>query len=462
MLNKRILTLVFVVAFVTLLVGCLPTTNHTPIITSDPVKTADVGVAYTYNVNATDPDEDTLTYSLVTKPTGMSISSTTGLINWIPTAEGNYAVVVKVSDGTLDITQSFTIVVSGEEEPGVTPPKKYTITATAGDGGSISPSGAVKVIKGSNKTFTITSTVFYRLLDVFVDGGSVGAISPYTFTNVTAVHTIHADFILIGKVYNQNQGEHYNEIQLAVNDANSGDTILVMEGTYSELVVVDRSLTILGANAGVCAGVNPGNRGAESIVNAFEISVDDVVIDGFQINGDNTGAGFNAIYLLGGTSGHIISNNILPGLGGQIPTNARGIEFGQQISNTTVICNEIYGWNSGNYINPSDDLLFQYNNFHHNNVGIGSDGLNDVSILNNNFSYNFVEGFGSSNVGNNVIANFNNFITNSVGVNWYSGNKIDAKANWWNHVSGPSGAGPGTGDAISTNVDYIPWSMSSN
>lgn len=107
--NTRILILVFVVAFVTLLVGCYP--SHEPIITSDPVKTADVGVAYTYNVNATDPDGDTLTYSLTTKPDGMDINSATGLIKWTPTAEGNYAVVVKVSDGVFDITQSFTITV---------------------------------------------------------------------------------------------------------------------------------------------------------------------------------------------------------------------------------------------------------------------------------------------------------------------------------------------------------------
>ena len=115
MTNKKILTLVFVVAFLTLLVGCFP--SHTPVITSVPVTTATVGETYTYDVNATDPDADELTYSLDIKPPGMTINSATGLIKWTPTAEGDYPVVVKASDGTLDITQSFTIVVS--ESPAV-------------------------------------------------------------------------------------------------------------------------------------------------------------------------------------------------------------------------------------------------------------------------------------------------------------------------------------------------------
>ena len=110
MLNKRILVLIFVVAFT--FGGCLPIPtppNEAPIITSTPITTATVGVLYTYNVNATDPDGDTLAYSLVVKPSGMTINSATGLIKWTPTAKGDYPVTVKVSDGTLSINQNFTI-----------------------------------------------------------------------------------------------------------------------------------------------------------------------------------------------------------------------------------------------------------------------------------------------------------------------------------------------------------------
>ncbi len=70
----------------------------------------------------------------------------------------------------------------------------YTITATAGTGGSISPSGSVSVNSGSNQTFTITPNSGYAISSVTVDGKSVGKVGSYTFSNVTAKHTIKASF----------------------------------------------------------------------------------------------------------------------------------------------------------------------------------------------------------------------------------------------------------------------------
>lgn len=66
----------------------------------------------------------------------------------------------------------------------------YTITASAGTNGSITPSGAVSVNSGSSQTFTITPNTGYHVADVLVDGVSQGAITTYTFNNVTANHTI--------------------------------------------------------------------------------------------------------------------------------------------------------------------------------------------------------------------------------------------------------------------------------
>jgi len=70
----------------------------------------------------------------------------------------------------------------------------YTIVSSAGDGGSISPSGSITVNSGADQTFTITPNTGYKIKDVLVDGISVGAVSTYTFTNVTADHTIEAVF----------------------------------------------------------------------------------------------------------------------------------------------------------------------------------------------------------------------------------------------------------------------------
>jgi hypothetical protein len=73
----------------------------------------------------------------------------------------------------------------------------FTITASAATGGTISPSGAVTVTYGGNKTFNITPSTGYRISDVKIDNSSVGAVSTYTFTNVTGAHTISATFVLL-------------------------------------------------------------------------------------------------------------------------------------------------------------------------------------------------------------------------------------------------------------------------
>ena len=70
----------------------------------------------------------------------------------------------------------------------------HTITASAGANGTISPLGAVSVDNGSNQPFTITPDTGYQVADVVVDGTSVGAVTSYSFNNVTAEHTIAASF----------------------------------------------------------------------------------------------------------------------------------------------------------------------------------------------------------------------------------------------------------------------------
>ena len=69
-----------------------------------------------------------------------------------------------------------------------------TITASAGTGGTITPSGSVTVSDGADQSFVITPASGYLVRDVLVDGASVGAVSSYTFTNVTDNHTIAATF----------------------------------------------------------------------------------------------------------------------------------------------------------------------------------------------------------------------------------------------------------------------------
>ncbi len=72
----------------------------------------------------------------------------------------------------------------------------YAITATAGPNGSIDPSGTTEVAHGGSQTYTIAPDPGYGIAQVLVDGVSVGAVSTYTFTNVSANHTISAVFAI--------------------------------------------------------------------------------------------------------------------------------------------------------------------------------------------------------------------------------------------------------------------------
>jgi hypothetical protein len=83
---------------------------------------------------------------------------------------------------------------TGDYSLGVQCAISYTITATAQYGGSISPSGTIIVNEGGNQTFMIVPNSGNNVLEVLVDGASVGAVNTYTFSNVVSDHTIVATF----------------------------------------------------------------------------------------------------------------------------------------------------------------------------------------------------------------------------------------------------------------------------
>ncbi len=94
-----------------------------------------------------------------------------------------------------NISASHTISVAFA--PIVVAPTTYTITASAGAGGTISPATTASVSSGSSKTYSINPLSGYNISDVLVDGSDKGIISTYTFSNVTANHTISATFVAI-------------------------------------------------------------------------------------------------------------------------------------------------------------------------------------------------------------------------------------------------------------------------
>lgn len=104
--------------------------GNAPVFTSSPVTTAAQGVAYGYTLAASDADGGVLSYSLVTKPTGMSIDTVSGLITWTPGSAqvGSQAVTARVTDPTgLFATQPFSIVVADVNDPPLAQNNAYSM-----------------------------------------------------------------------------------------------------------------------------------------------------------------------------------------------------------------------------------------------------------------------------------------------------------------------------------------------
>ena len=141
--------------------------NDAPVIISEPEITANVGMLFTYDVNASDPDlNDTLAYSLINKPADMTINSATGLIQWKPAQVGENEVVVKVADSnsvpTTD-TQSFTITVKPP------PPKIAKISPRDGynhrNRKTLSADGKTELVRSSDDKRFVTSYGSYTTYD---------------------------------------------------------------------------------------------------------------------------------------------------------------------------------------------------------------------------------------------------------------------------------------------------------
>ena len=123
-------------------------------------------------------EKDTVVQLTAAEDTGWHFDSWTGDV-----VDPDSAITATTMDTDKTITANFAI-------------NTYSITASAGVNGTISPSGTVAVNHGSDQTFTITPDANYHVADVTVNGSSIGAVTTYTFTNVTAAHTIEATFAI--------------------------------------------------------------------------------------------------------------------------------------------------------------------------------------------------------------------------------------------------------------------------
>lgn len=160
-----------------------------------------------------------------------------------------------------------------------------TITASAGSGGSISPSGSVQVSCGDSRTFLISPDSGYSIRTVLVDGQSVGQVSSYTFTHVVSGHSISASFIAtpvqITSIYlNADKGGYVMP---------GGYMQFTVTGQYSEITIDKENFAL---NAGDKIILTLGKEGygeiyaTQSTIETFSFSDVSLII-----NGENMGKG---------------------------------------------------------------------------------------------------------------------------------------------------------------------------
>ena len=157
----------------------------------------------------------TCTYSI--SPTGAQVSrsASTGTVSvttqtgcaWTASSSASWLTITSASSRSGSGTVSYSVATNTGTNPrtasstfarnvfsvtqaGTSGTQSYTINASAGTGGTISPSGSVTVSKYGSKTFTIAPKTGYRIYRIYVDGVSKAALTSYSFSSVTAPHTI--------------------------------------------------------------------------------------------------------------------------------------------------------------------------------------------------------------------------------------------------------------------------------
>ena len=288
----------------------------------------------------------------------------------------------------------------------------------------------------------------------------------------------------------------YIDIQDAISVAGAGDTVNVYPGSYNPFAIIEKNELTIKSTEGAASTTVSGDYididGSWYFATIMIRDSADVTIDGFEVVGGGWWTSSDGIWITyggtypdyGGSPRAAIKNNV-------IHHKWHGISVSKS-PDVAIENNEVYDTSGhGIYIaSGSDGAVIKGNEVHDLSVSGGQGAvalfskhclvegniLHDVTgwgggmwminpsdcVILGNDIYNNPIGIFYQGTGNRI--NFNNIYDNtasgsSVG-NWgiyVNTGSVDAENNWWGDKSGPSGVGPGTGDAVSTNVDYDPW-----
>jgi hypothetical protein len=216
-------------------------------------------------------------------------------------------------------TYTFTNVSANHTIAATIKTRYYSITPSAGTGGTISPSAVVWVPYGGSKTFTVTPNIGYAIANVVVDGVSKGAIASYTFTNLSAkAHTISAAFSIRTCTITPTAGANGSLSPAAATTvpygASQAVTITPAPGYHVSDVLVD------GVSAGPVASYTFSNIGSDHSISAS------FAINTYTIMTTARGAGAitpagpvtanhggNAVFSISADAGNVITDVLVDG-----------------------------------------------------------------------------------------------------------------------------------------------------
>jgi hypothetical protein len=289
--------------------------------------------------------------------------------------------------------------------------------------------------------------------------------TPYKISGTTKTSWTNKPLSNVATITKEDASTLYATIQSAIDAATDGDTINVAAGTYNELITVNRSLNLTGANTGI-----PGSsltRSNESNITGYvKINANNVSIDGFKFtDGAQVPAGEkSAVYIVGNHSGFEIKNNLFT-RAGSAPygfDQFRGIinEYGG-INSIQITNNKFTGWHTGIYLQNAIATVTN-NVMDGNMVGMSVDGPNSVSVTENIFNNNAFEGLGvGPGTGSYSLTAQQNIFSGNVTAlaNYISSYTVNAEKNWWGTASGPNHStnSSGTGNPVSDHIVFSPW-----
>lgn len=270
--------------------------NDIPVITSSPLLTIDQNSAYSYTVEAVDPDGDDLVYSAPVKPASFQFDPATQILSGTPTNDdvGVVDITVRVSDGTEDVDQVFQITVNNVNDAPVissTPATeifqgeeyKYTVIATDPDGDDLTYSAPILpgwlVFDGNTHRLSGITEDFVGLVDVTIevtDGSEkTSQVFQIEVKNVNDLPVITSDPVTSVRV-----GESYL-YQITATDEDPGDELTFIAESipaWLSLTAASSSAILSGTpgvgDKGTSAVIIKVSDGTGEVIQAFSVTVD--------------------------------------------------------------------------------------------------------------------------------------------------------------------------------------------